>query len=1024
MTSEVQLVSDPSVHGIVLAVNQVGPVKKYTVFINGAKQIYFEGQIDPIKEQNAAYHWVDLETLISRLSAYQINHPSSTNLYSLNTARIDFVPYQFRPALKLIKADEPRILVADSVGVGKTIEAGLILKELEARNDIENVLIICPKPLVTERKWELEMQRFDEDFIPLRGEDLRQIISDTDRDGVWPTRYSKCIIPYSILDNRVYSGEDCRKGKRFGLEELDPSPHFDLVIVDEAHHIRNGSMDKDKAFAYKCVKYFCDHADAVVMLTATPVQTGDDDLFTLLNVLRPDMIMDKETFELMSKPNAFITKCAGLVRAAQDGWQEEALMQLYGLLSTQWGEKVIYKNPVYSSVIERLKVKKISREERVELITDIETLHSFNTMLNRTRRRDIQDFCVRRPQTISSHFTEEQQKLHDELLSFERDALSMMHDRRFVPFMMSTIRRQAASCIFGLAPYINDIISRRFEQMADDPDIDLDKSDMYDAAANVLVRRASHIIKLAQNLPKDDPKFDQMLRIVMEKQKQENNKIILFSTFRHTLRYLKSRLEAHGIRVEQVDGSVKDEDRRILRNRFELPKNNINAIDVMMFTEVGSEGLDYQFCNTMINYDLPWNPMRIEQRIGRIDRRGQISEAVNIYNMITEGTVDADIYYRCLWRIGVFEESVGECEKILGGIEAQVREVAENYELTEEERQAKLEQIADNEIRKVQELHRLEDAEKELFGFDLSEHMMSKEVQEAESPWLSQRSLEILVNCYLANRLGENGCQNAEINKRYIWGDSSIKRLRLPPEARKKLRDDLAELPNIKSSAKRKWEQYLKGNERNQRITFDSETASRNQEVFFITTVHPLVRQAARYFAFEQKTYINLRYDTDSIPAGDYPFVVYAWNYTGINPHVKLIAICENADVEKEIMDILQVSSAVTSDAIVPEDTWDIVEAAHAQKWMIEKKKYKEQAKSIEAYKKQSLENSYRNQCRKIEKQLNEAFGPNIRRMKQGELNNVVGRYEQKRLEIEQMMKKVDIHTRQIANGIVHIGGV
>ena len=177
-----------------------------------------------------------LITLQSYLTAYQINNPSAGNLYSLNAARIDFVPYQFRPALKLIKADEPRILIADSVGVGKTIEAGLIIKELEARNELDNILIICPKPLVAERKWELEMKRFDEEFIPLDGATLRQILSDTHRDEEWPSRFNKAIIPYSILDSKVFHGEENKKGKKYGLVDLDPPPHFDLVIIDEAHH--------------------------------------------------------------------------------------------------------------------------------------------------------------------------------------------------------------------------------------------------------------------------------------------------------------------------------------------------------------------------------------------------------------------------------------------------------------------------------------------------------------------------------------------------------------------------------------------------------------------------------------------------------------------------------------------------------------------------------------------------------------------------------------------------------------------
>ena len=296
--SLVYLVSDPKINGVVMSLKNLGDITQYNVFVNNEIKQYYTGQI-ALVEKSAGYNWISLTEMRSYLTAYQINNPSSQNLYSLNSARIDFVPYQFRPALKMIHADEPRILIADSVGVGKTIEAGLIIKELEARSDLERVLVICPKPLVAERKWELEMKRFDEEFISLDGATLRQIISDTDRDGDWPVRFNKAIIPYSILDSKVYNGEIGRRNRIFGLSELDPEPHFDLVIVDEAHHIRNGSDDKEKAFAYKCTKYFCDHADAVVMLTATPLQTSDNDLFTLLNVLRPDIVVDKDTCEMM-----------------------------------------------------------------------------------------------------------------------------------------------------------------------------------------------------------------------------------------------------------------------------------------------------------------------------------------------------------------------------------------------------------------------------------------------------------------------------------------------------------------------------------------------------------------------------------------------------------------------------------------------------------------------------------------------------------------------------------------------------
>lgn len=124
------------------------------------------------------------------LSALHIRHPSTSLVYSLNAARIDCVPYQFRPVLKFIRAERPRLLIADGVGVGKTIEAGLVLMELQARVDIQRVLVICPKPLITERKWESELKRFDERFIPLDGDKLRYCVNETDMDGVWPDQFS------------------------------------------------------------------------------------------------------------------------------------------------------------------------------------------------------------------------------------------------------------------------------------------------------------------------------------------------------------------------------------------------------------------------------------------------------------------------------------------------------------------------------------------------------------------------------------------------------------------------------------------------------------------------------------------------------------------------------------------------------------------------------------------------------------------------------------------------------------------
>ena len=822
-----------------------------------------------------------------------------------------------------------------------------------------------------------------------------------------PTTYYKIV----DIDGNVILEED-KKGKHYGLLDLDPAPHFDLVIIDEAHHIRNGSLDKEKAFAYKCVRYFCEHADAVVMLTATPLQTKDDDLFTLLNLLRPDVVMDKDTFTIMSRPNEYIYQCSHAIRGAAEGWQQRAIEALHNISATQWGENVICRNPLYADVILRLGAEEISREERVKLLSDVESLHSLNTMLNRTRRRDIQDFCIRRSYTVETSFTEAQSELHNKLLQFEYEALLTLHNVRCIPFMMSMIRRQAASCIFGLAPHIRDIINRRFAQIEYNAELEEEEFTFDSKVSSLLQSMATQVLELAENLPEDDPKFDSIIHIIEEKQKQDNNKIILFSTFRHTLAYLHKKFKELGYRVAQIDGSVKDEERRALRERFELDRNEPEALDLLLFTEVGSEGLDYQFCDTMINYDLPWNPMRIEQRIGRIDRRGQKSEAVNIYNIITADTVDADIYERCLKRIGIFERSIGECEEVLGSIGAQIEKLAIETSLTPEERRAKLEQMADNEVRRMQELAKLEDEERALFGFDLSNYTATKEIKDAESPWLSPLNIQCLIERYLNARLGAG---------QYIIGSADLKHIRLSKEARLMLLEDYRALSNVRSGYKRKWELYLKGTEPMHKITFVSEVASKERKAFFITPMHPLVKQAAKYFAQDKPRYLHLELYSEDYPAGKYPFSIFAWSYVGINPMFKVVPICSNLSIESDLVELLQTASTTTAPVTVDKSMWDVLEGRHITLWKKEKAKHIESVQTIADFRIESIGSNYRSRKRSLEQKIMDAFEEKIIRMYQSELQTATERYEGKVAEINARVSRADIHTTLVANGIIEI---
>ena len=1004
--STVTLVSDPSVIGAVIGING----NKYTVFVNGKPQTYYREQIQLqiLKEE---HEYLPLPRVRSALTAYQIHNPGSTNLYSLNSARIDFVPYQFRPALRMIQADSPRILVADDVGVGKTIEAGLILKELEARSSLSSVLVICPRPLVAERKWQLEMKRFDENFTQLDGKGLAECISETDRDGEWPERHSKTIIPYSLFNEDSVMGRNSRssrKRKNLGLYELDPIPHFDLVIVDEAHTIRNANT-----WAYRGVELFCRNADAVIFLTATPLQNSNNDLYTLLNLLRPDVVLDKDTFNTMSEPNIYINNLLRIVRNQEEGWQEAGKEEISHILGTSWGRNVIQHNPDFEKVFSFLDRTEVTRDERIEMIGKIEGLHSFHAMINRTRRRDIEDFCIRRTLTVNAPYTSVQQELYDALIEFESTALAQIHGSRSVRFMMCTIMRQAASCIHGLAPFMNDFVQRRLAKIQEDGELYEHDFELNSDEENSLFELADIIDKLSVNLPKDDPKFDKMLEVIEEKQTQENNRVIIFSSFRNTLAYLRKRLQAQGIRVGQVDGSVPDEERFKLRNRFLKDRSESDAIDVLLFSEVGCEGLDYQFCDTMINYDLPWNPMRIEQRIGRIDRRGQKSDTVKIYNMITDGTIDAVIYDRCLSKIGVFESSIGDCSEILGDISDQIFKIMFDPELTDEERQMKIEKMADNEVMKVQELHRLEQEEKALYGFDLSRYMMDKDVQDAENAWINPQSLNELLNIFMDDYLGKG---------EYLRGKQDGKTLRLSVEKRQALLDGLSKTPlPSNNNAAKLWKAYLKSDKPVLQVTFESQYAKDNRDVTFFTQMHPFVAQAAAYESRNFPCELAVRVADPEIQPGDYEFLIYAWRFVGLRSDIRLVAVSDNPAVGKNILSFIQYASEYYEDEGLHETNWDQMDSLHYQLWQKARDQYTADIREECQYRLEQLTHSFHQQEAIVRGQIETATEEKIKRMRVAQLENIRKKYNAQTRKVDETISKVDIHTNLLVRGLLHV---
>ena len=999
--------------GAIIGLETIGTTTKYKVLVNGKALTFFDEQIELFETQSEQllYTAKDVNALLtSRL----ILNPNVNSLYSLNSAKIDYIPYQFRPVLKIIKSDSPRILIADGVGVGKTIEAGLVLKELQARFDIKSIMVICPRPLITEKKWQNELKRFGEKFTHLDGKQLRYCIDEAILDdGEWPSEYQKCIVPYSLFDEGLVFGTSdngATKLNKKSLSDITPFPKFDLVIIDEAHHIKNPNT-----YAYQAAQMFCDNAESIVLLTATPIQLGDKDLFVLLNLLRPDLVFDYESFKHMAEPNPYINEAVKHIRSNHDDWQDIVLENLIKAGNTNWGMARLIPNPTYQSALRLLKAKSISSEQRVKLITDVESLHTFAHIINRTRRRDIGNFTLRKPETLKVIFTEEQAALYDKLMETQANILMQLHGDRGIRFMMTTIMRQASSCIHGLKPFLQTILTRRFDELEiSDGGLEIDTdygSTLYEKMSVPQIKVAvQEILRMADLISPIDYKLDALISTIQSKQKMLNNKVMVFSSFRHTLHYLHDNLSAKGFRVGIVHGGVKDFERVKLRERFMLDKNVSESIDVLLFSEVGCEGLDYQFCDCMVNYDLPWNPQAIEQRIGRIDRNGQKSESVSIVNIITEGTIDCDIYERCLSRIGVFNASIGDSEQILGELTKEIYDICEKYILNPSERKEKLQQLQDNKVRLIQEQQRMEDEKYTFFSLDMSENVIKKELENATNMHLSAESINRLVETYLEKRLGADSV--------YILGESKVKTLRLNAEKRKIIYNDYCKLPRQANSVYKAWDEYLNSEIPFEKITFDGQYASEHLDVVFIMPTHPLVKQALSCFE-DEPVFVSLKIKSNTLPKGEHPFIIYEWLYKGVKPDNKLQVVTMNNLSNSLVLEAIY--NAVDGSLEATSIEQEALEELHYSIWQKAKEEYVDYATQIIGFKKESLISSQAARQKAVEDRLSKETDSRIIRMKQSQLASQKANFEEKMEELDKQIARLDILTKKLVVGIIEV---
>ena len=480
----------------------------------------------------------------------------------LDRQQIQILPHQVNAVMTAINKMRTRAILADEVGLGKTIEAGLIIKEYLARGLAKRVLILTPAPLTTQWRGEM-LYKFGEVFVVA--------------DGASGTNRPADEIPFQGWDRHDLLIASLDTAKHPTNADLITSQHWDLVVVDEAHRLKNSATQ-----AYKFVKQL--RTRFFLMLTATPVQNS---LFELYNLA--DLVQE-------------------------------------GLLGTP----------------EHFRDTYVADKNGRTLKNDHRLGDLLGRVMVRHRRADVGIvFADRRVETVLLDGTPEEMILHEAVLDFVRGdqapgaPATGLQGRGFKTLTSIRLSRMMASSPAALAQTVRGMLA-----------------ECQDPADGVALAR---IMQLAQDV-KTNSKTQALLRALEE----VDDKAIVFASFYETQKYLYEQLTAAGRDVVLFSGSMNQREKDAAVARFREDGRN----KVLLCTDAGSEGVNLQFCHVLINYDLPWNPMRVEQRIGRVHRIGQQRDVV-ILNMAIRDTVEEYILQLLEQKIRLFTNAVGETDLIL-----------------------------------------------------------------------------------------------------------------------------------------------------------------------------------------------------------------------------------------------------------------------------------------------------------------------------------------------------------------------
>jgi superfamily II DNA or RNA helicase len=840
-----------------------------------------------------------VQDLRRNLTHIQLTGKLANLVYSMDTTNTEFHPYQFKPVLAFLDSPSRGMLIADEVGLGKTIEAGLIWTELRARYDARRLLVVCPAMLC--QKWKFELaSKFSIDAEIMDSAGLLSEL-DINRGSVRDGRAIICSMQ-GLRPPANWDDADQAKGPAAQLARLldaesGNEPLIDMVIVDESHYLRN--PETRTAELGQLLRGVTDH---IVLLSATPVNLHEEDLFHQLNLVDPDFFTHQDSFPQVLRANEPLVRARDAVLDVRSS-AEEVLdflreAQRHELLETSGQLQDLVNGGVTSELMS-------TNAGRIRLADRIERINLLAHAVSRTRKIDVHELkVVREPHAYFVRMTEEERSVY-ELVTEAILRYAATADINSA-FLLASPQRQVSSSLYAAIRSWRSRSAPIGEQIYEDFGVD----DVEDSGVGPILSRLIEDVLPhvdASALRSRDSKFETLRGLLSDYiGKHPNEKVVVFSYYPGTLTYLEERLREEGIQGLVLHGSIGRPKQEVISEFRTDP-----AIRVLLSSEVASEGVDLQFCRVLVNYDLPWNPMKVEQRIGRLDRLGQKADKISIINLGHAETIDHRIYTRLMERLQIFTRALGGLEGILGGVIQDLTTDLLSQRLTPAQQEDRIQRsaLAVEKVRQQQD--ELEKQASHMIahgGYILEQVRAAHEFKKR----ITSEDLEIYVRDYL-NKYAR-GFQFQKVRPDELLFD-----IRLSPDLAASLQEFVRQkrLTGITRLA----------NGDVVRCRFLNKLVPPDQREEVISQFHPIIRFISedlrvRNEAFYPLVAMAIPAGASNVPVepGHYAFVVHRWQFEGLRPEEHLQ--CRVARLQSTVLLEPNSSFDVVNHARVSGEDW------------------------------------------------------------------------------------------------------